>query len=119
MKHAPGRPLLIPFDEEGLFKRSISVLFATLASHEPGGNRQSTDSDEGRMGRPGRILKTAPRSSGDSGSGEMGRKRVLDAWYLGRIVRAGRTHEARLARFGLVRFAEYDTPLTLGFARTR
>jgi hypothetical protein len=49
----------------------------------------------------------------------MGLQMVLDAWYLGRIVRAGRTHEAGLDRFGLVRFAEYDTPLTPGFARTR
>ena len=49
----------------------------------------------------------------------MGRQVVLDAWYLGRIVRAGRTHEARLDRFGLVRLAEYDSPLTLVFAQTR
>jgi hypothetical protein len=49
----------------------------------------------------------------------MGRQVVLDAWYLGRIVRAGRTHEAGLDRFGLARFAKYDTPLNVGFARTR
>jgi hypothetical protein len=44
---------------------------------------------------------------------------VLDAWYLGRIVQAGRTHEAHLDRFGLVRLAEYDSSLTLVFAQTR